>query len=1014
MTDYILPVVNIIVICLSFFCGILLIDNKKFIKKEPFQYKGRLFFITLTSFGIIKAIRLFAPYYPQPQLYLTISAVLPAILGLLHLIIRRNASLIYKIILSIAIVLPLINIVHNSTSITFLSLAIISGTCFFYQDERKSILERQGLQFLPVTGALLLFFLGGEFLLSDFAPKFTAIFVLLELILILLSLTYTFKHLFSENLKLQFYIFLFIIFCSGISAFYLIQYFTLNYERQCFKDVRAELKIIRERITKFNDRCFRELKLLASHPVVKNALILKSKSWPQLSSLQMALGAEAIYILDKKGNVISSSNASFIGKNFSFRPYFKKAIKGESNFYFARGIITNRVGSYFARPIVGENGAISHVLVMKIPFENIISREFSASGILMINSDGGVLLGPSNMTDHTLFNIGPEQLEFLEKSKIFGNVKLSSLNFKRITPEHIIDNKGVQYLFVTLPLYNGQWTLARLVPYKKILQRTGIFIAAYFALLSSFILQTLIYFYNKEWIIKLNKEVSLRKRAEGLQFLLTSIIEKGTEGVIITDENGVIEYTNPAISEITGYSRKELLGKNIRLLKNIAPAQIFSSPNTLLQKTGKSWHERMTNKRKDGTFYEADVIIFPLLTETNQQKYVLIQKDITNELQLQRQLLQAQKMEAIGTLAGGVAHDFNNLLTALQGYAEIGSIKLGPDSPVNKYFQQIQSICNRAAQLVKQLLIFSRQEASEKVRLNLNNTIEDLLKMLNRLIGENIRITLKLSPGLPDIHADRVNIEQILVNLIVNAKDAMPNGGEITIETSVIDISEEMAQNLPNARSGKYVRLSVEDSGEGIPRDIVEKIFDPFFTTKAPGKGTGLGLSVVYSIVKQHGGWVNVYSELSRGTVFKIYFPIVQNADQESTVQSDEISKDFDGQGKIILFIEDEINVRNIGEEYLKNLNFEVLLAKDIKEAQKLYNEHWKNISIIISDLMLPDGNGFEFIKELKPTCPVIFCTGYINQLDIKTEIKKLGYYFIQKPYSEKDLVGILSTALHL
>ncbi|OCC15083.1 sensory box histidine kinase/response regulator [Dissulfuribacter thermophilus] len=801
---------------------------------------------------------------------------------------------------------------------------------------------------------------------------------------------------------------------SGFIAFYFINHFTLDYKRQYLKNSRSELKIFRERIIEFEDRCYKELKLLASHPVVKNAISLGEKGWTGLSLLEMELGASTIFIMDKTGTIIASSSDSFIGKNLGFRKYFKEAINGKSNIYFGKGITTNRVGAYFARPLTDKTGSISHVLVMKMPFENIIKSGFNALGAIMINRDGGVLLGPVEMVDNTLFDIEPERLDALRKSKIFGNAALTSLKFKRISPELLIDNKGKKYFFITLPIEQGQWFLAQLVPYKKILQKTGSLVAVYFVLLCSFVLLALKYFHNKEWIIQLDKEISLRKRAEGLQYLLTSIIEKGSEGVIITDKNGIIEYTNSAISKITGYSREELPGKNIRLFKSGIHGQDFYVTMGAQLKKGHSWHGRMTNKRKDGTFYEADVTIFPILDETNQKKYVCIQRDVTNEVQLERQLFQAQKMEAIGTLAGGVAHDFNNLLTALQGYAEIGILKLEPDAPVQKYFKQILSVCKKASQLVKQLLIFSRQEVSEKVRLNLNTTIEELFKMLNRLIGENINITLRLSPELPDINADPVNIEQILVNLVVNARDAMPGGGEITIETSVIEIDDEQAQSIPNAQSGKYVRLSIEDTGEGIPRKIVDKIFDPFFTTKGPGKGTGLGLSVVYSIVKQHGGWVNVYSELQKGTVFKIYFPIAQNTHQEPIDKAEETSKDIDGQGRIILFIEDEITVRNIGGEYLRDLNFEVLLAKDIKEAQRIYDEHRKEISVIISDLMLPDGNGFEFIKELKPKCPVIFCTGYINQLDIKTEIKNLGYHFIQKPYSEKDLVAILSTSLQL
>jgi two-component system cell cycle sensor histidine kinase/response regulator CckA len=385
-----------------------------------------------------------------------------------------------------------------------------------------------------------------------------------------------------------------------------------------------------------------------------------------------------------------------------------------------------------------------------------------------------------------------------------------------------------------------------------------------------------------------------------------------------------------------------------------------------------------------------------------------ISRDITRRKQLEEQLLQAQKMEAIGKLAGGIAHDFNNLLTAIMGYSELVLVNMEPDNPHRENLEEIRLAGKRASSLTHQLLAFSRKQVLKPKILNLNQVVKGMERMLQRIIGEDIHLNSQLEPQLNKIKADNGQLEQIILNLTVNAVDAMPNGGTLIIKTQNEKIPHNASSLSPDSRPGNFVCLSFFDSGEGIDKKVIPQIFEPFFTTKA--NGTGLGLSVVYGIVKQHNGWINVDSEPGGGTTFRIYFPALVSSEEENPEQ--ELSlMEFGGNGEKILFVEDEIGVRELSAKALRDYGYEVIEARNAGEAREIFEKQKGNFHLVVCDIILPDKNGIELmenIQSLHPNTKILFISGYADHRSQWTDVVKKGVPFLQKPYSLVDLLKMI------
>jgi PAS domain S-box-containing protein len=519
-------------------------------------------------------------------------------------------------------------------------------------------------------------------------------------------------------------------------------------------------------------------------------------------------------------------------------------------------------------------------------------------------------------------------------------------------------------------------------------------------------------------MIDITERTLLSDQLEATNEFLHNIIESTSSiSLISTNRENRITYWNKGAEHIFGYRAQEVLGRTIDLIYALdAPEyQALKAARHEVQVNRKDVNCETRQIRKDGSTVWINLTLSPRIGNDNQLLGIIgIGENITERKfaeeenrRLQDILLQSQKMEAIGTLAGGVAHDFNNLLTIIRGNVDLALMNVDEANPLHKDLKEISSATLRASNLTRQLLLFSRKHPVGFTYADINRIVNDLVKMLKRLIGENISINVDLAPHLSAVHADEGNIEQVLTNLVVNARDAMPGGGTLTIRTENVVLDKEECKIIPESYSGKFVRLSVEDTGTGIANEIVPHIFEPFFTTKRPGEGTGLGLSVIYGIIKQHDGWINVYSEPDKGSIFKIYLPAT--AVGEAKVERNDILPSVrQGQGEEILIVEDEEMICQYTKRALTRNGYVVCDARNAKEADEIFEREGKNLKMVISDMILPDGVGLDIVEEFlarEPGLRVIFTSGYMDDQAHWTIIQNKGYRFLQKPYGANELL---------
>ncbi len=416
--------------------------------------------------------------------------------------------------------------------------------------------------------------------------------------------------------------------------------------------------------------------------------------------------------------------------------------------------------------------------------------------------------------------------------------------------------------------------------------------------------------------------------------------------------------------------------------------------------------------RKDRSRIPVETVVSAMKTpEGSITGYVVVNRDISERMKaeeekstLQEQLRQAQKLEAIGRLAGGIAHDFNNVLTVIKATCQISLLGLDERDPLYGNLKEIESSADRAADLTRQLLAFSRRQVMEMEVLDLNDIIRGLNKMLHRLLGEDIELVASLRERIGKIKADRGQIEQVIINLAVNARDAMPDGGKLTIETADVELDEEYARTHIDVQPGRYVMLSVNDTRVGMTPEVKARLFEPFFTTKEKGKGTGLGLATVYGIVKQSGGHIWVYSEPGQGTTFKIYLPRV---DEALTEKKKEVNEEIPRGSETILVVEDEEKVRNLAVLILKGRGYKVLEASDGGEALLICEKYKEPIDLILTDVVMPRMNGRELaerLKEIHPEMKVLFMSGYPENVIVHHGVLEEGVNFVHKPFTLEGL----------
>src|SRR5437867_729355 len=479
----------------------------------------------------------------------------------------------------------------------------------------------------------------------------------------------------------------------------------------------------------------------------------------------------------------------------------------------------------------------------------------------------------------------------------------------------------------------------------------------------------------------------------------STLVEHSPVGIYRSNTEGRFLSVNAALVRILGYaSAAEVLQLDMARDVYADPAE----RRRLLERdtyTDRQYDEvEATWKRKDGARLTVQLSVRAVRQGARVEYYETFVRDVTEQRRLQQQLVQSQKMEAVGRLAGGVAHDFNNLLTVILSYSDLLLEDRPPDAPDREDIEQIRKAAVGASALTRQLLAFSRQQVLEPRVLDVNTVVASTEKMLTRLLGEDISLTASLAPALGAVKVDPGQLEQIIMNLAVNARDAMPHGGRLSIETANVDMDESYVRGHPVAHPGPYVMLAVSDTGIGMDAVTQARIFEPFFTTKEAGKGTGLGLATVYGIVKQSGGFIWVYSEPGHGTSFKIYLPRVDEPVARAVAAPEVV-----GGSETVLVVEDVAAVRAVAREMLERHGYTVLEAPDGETALRLAGKHQGVIRLLLTDVVMPDVSGRQLadqLLELRPDMKVLFMSGYTDDAIVRHGVLKEGIAYLQKPFT--------------
>jgi two-component system cell cycle sensor histidine kinase/response regulator CckA len=481
------------------------------------------------------------------------------------------------------------------------------------------------------------------------------------------------------------------------------------------------------------------------------------------------------------------------------------------------------------------------------------------------------------------------------------------------------------------------------------------------------------------------------------------LTENALDLITILNGDGTIRYESRSIQQVLGFTPEEYNGKNA--FEFVHPGDVGFVSQAFaeaLQRNGNTDVLTFRFRHKDGSYRVLEGMGLNLLSDKDVGGIVFNSRDVTERKRLEEQFLQAQKVQAIGQLAAGVAHDFNNILTAILGYSDMLMMKIGADNPLHSHVTGVKQAAFRAASLTRQLLAFGRKQMLQPAVLNLNASIMEMEKMLRRLLGPEISFVTNPTPKLGRVKADPSQVEQVILNLCVNARDAMPKGGRLTIETANIILDEEYTRQRSEVTPGEYVMLAVSDNGSGMPPEVRARLFEPFFTTKELGKGTGLGLATCHGIVKQSGGHIAVYSELGVGTTFKVFLPRV-NAQEQAPVKAKPVEITPRGT-ETVLLVEDEPMLRELGMGYLTELGYSVLSATNGRQALNLLHANaGKKIDILVSDLIMPEMGGRDlanFMQSVSPQTKVLFCSGYTEDATNLRGTMGSQAAFIPKPYT--------------
>ncbi len=507
-------------------------------------------------------------------------------------------------------------------------------------------------------------------------------------------------------------------------------------------------------------------------------------------------------------------------------------------------------------------------------------------------------------------------------------------------------------------------------------------------------------------ILSIMMDVTERKRAEADHIRLITAMEQIAESILITDPKGVLKYANSAFENVSGYSRAEAVGMHISQLRSPDnDKDVLAQAKVNLDK-GKAWTGRLVSKKKTGQLYEVETTISPVKGQSGRLiNFVVVERDVTNEVRMEERLRQAEKMEAVGKLAGGIAHDFNNILGAMMGYLHLAMDQLAEDAPVKQDLENVLKAGNRAKELIHQILTFGRQTEQQHHPLEVAPLVKEALKLLRASIPSTIDIRRNIDPTVGRIMGDPTQIHQVIINLCTNAFHAMSGGHGILDVSLTKDYLAEGAVELssPEMQPGEYVRLSVSDTGHGMSPSVIERIFEPYFTTKETGHGTGMGLAVVHGIVTEHGGSIAVTSQPDQGSTFDVYFPVCASKTETGEMERTTV---LDGSERILL-IDDEQPLVEIGERVLSGSGYKVTVMTDASRALAAFSACPGDFDLVITDLTMPKMTGLELARKMsriRPGIPIILCTGFSEDLS-KEKVTEIGIsHILMKPVTPRDL----------
>ncbi len=494
---------------------------------------------------------------------------------------------------------------------------------------------------------------------------------------------------------------------------------------------------------------------------------------------------------------------------------------------------------------------------------------------------------------------------------------------------------------------------------------------------------------------------------------LANVVDRSSEAICMLDADWNIRFANASASRLSGYAEGELVGRPTQSLQTEEGLEAYREMVETVT-SGSSWMGKLTLRRKDGSYIEVESLVFSLRDQNQGEEsieFVAFNRDLTDRVELERRVQQMEKMETVGQLAGGIAHDFNNVLTAILTTVELLQQR-GDEVDLDHSLKVIHDAGEHAAQLTRQLLAFSRKQHIRPVDLDLNRAISRDLPMIRRLIGENISIEFVEGGGLATVHTDPGQLSQVLINLCANARDAMPQGGTITIETKNVVLNGEFVASHPWAKPGQYVLLTVSDTGHGMDEATLKRVFEPFFTTKPEGRGTGLGLASVYGIIKQHDGLIHAYSEPEQGTSYKIYLPAVERRAMEFPAETEAPAV---GGDETLLLVEDDEGVREALASTLRTMGYRVTTAEDGVAGLAALETLADDVHLVISDTVMPRMGGVELaqaVAERHPNLPFLLLSGYAKDAVFKNKPRPDHLEFLQKPFGVDTLLRTLRQIL--